>query len=156
MKRLLRGALGRVAPSPRVGRSASHAAVAAAIPAPGVPTNVTVVAGGQPDHHLVERADLGPAPTKYQVSGTNAGTTCAAVLTTTCVLTLPPTKPTSTAGLTVSYKVRAFNGTKAGAVLGPGLDALRQADHSDGRHASLRETRAAGLVDRPRPGATGR
>ena len=41
------------------------------------------------------------------------------VTTTTCVLTFPLTKPNTTAGLSVTYKVRAFNGTKAGAYSAP-------------------------------------
>ncbi len=114
MKRLLRGALCAsllllaVAVLPA-------ASAGAAIPAPGVPTNVTVVAGGSQVTITWSAPVSGPTPTKYQVAGTSASPTCDTVLTTTCVLTFPLTKPAKPAGLTVKYKVRAFNGTKAGA-----------------------------------------
>src|SRR4051794_29538178 len=103
MKRLSRGALVAslllLAVAVLPGASAG-----AAIPAPGVPTNVAVVAGGRQVTISWSAPASGPTPTKYQVSGTNASTTCAAVLTTTCVLTLPTTKPKTTAGVTVTYK----------------------------------------------------
>jgi hypothetical protein len=114
MKRLLFGALcasilfvaGAVVPAVSAG---------AAVPAPGVPTNVSVVAGGNQVTISWSAPTSGPTPTKYQVAGTIANPVCSAVTTTSCTITFPPTKPASTAGQIVKYKVRAFNGAKAGA-----------------------------------------
>lgn len=86
----------------------------AAIPAPGVPTNVSVVAGGNQVTITWDAPTSGPTPTKYQVAGTSASPVCSAVLTTSCTITFPATKPAKPAGQVVKYKVRAFNGAKAG------------------------------------------
>jgi len=113
MKRLLFGAL--CASILLVAAAVVPAATAgAAVPAPGVPTNVAVVAGGNQVTITWDAPTSGPTPTKYQVSGTSANPTCKVVLTTSCVITFPANKPTSTSGQVVKYKVKAYNGTKAG------------------------------------------
>lgn len=91
------------------------AASAAGPPAPGVPQNVAVVAGGSQVTISWSAPSSGPTPTSYQVSGNSANPTCTSVTTTSCVITFPANKPSKPAGQVVKYKVRAYNDTKAGA-----------------------------------------
>jgi hypothetical protein len=114
MKRLLSGALcasllvlGLIAlPMPALS--------AAPIPVPGVPEGVTVVAGGLQVTVSWSAPTSGPTPTKYQVAGSYGASQCASVTATSCTITVDAAKPPKATGLNWQFKVRAFNGTKAG------------------------------------------
>jgi len=90
----------------------------AAIPAPGVPQNLTVVAGGNQITVTWSAPITGATPTSYQVYTADAAIRpqCASVAppTTTCTYTLAANRPPKKTGQTLGFKVRAYNTTKAG------------------------------------------